>query len=146
MSDLKGVDDATAALALTRLCTSLAAKEMTAEERAIQRGIARTMAETLRSPPDNFQRDQNQSPLRSGGGEPPRKGTGWVDAPAIQSPPGQDLIEKLVNRMAPQSPEWFLRSAHLTPDQMAELRRMIEADPAKLGWIGEVIDRVEGKG
>jgi hypothetical protein len=139
MSDLKGVDDQTAAVALTGLFNSLADRRETAEERAIQLGIQRTMVETLRSPPDNFGRDQAQSPPSSGGGgEPPRNGTGWVDARPIESPPGQRLIEKLVNQMAPPSPEWFLKSKNLTPEQMEEFKKMAEA--RGLAWIVELAE------
>jgi hypothetical protein len=143
MSDLKGVDDRTAAVALTGLFNSLADHRETAEERAIRLRNAKTMAETLGSPPDNFQRDQNQTPPTSGNaGDPPHRGTGWVDARPIESPPGQDLIRRMVDRLEPQSPEWILRNANLTPEQKEELRRRIAADPAKLGWIGELLDRM----
>jgi hypothetical protein len=140
---MKGNDDQTAAIALTGLFNSLADGRETEEERATRLRNAKTMAETLGSPPDNFWRDQNQTPSQSGGGgEPPRMGTGWVDARPIQSPPGQDLIRRIVDRLEPHSPEWILKNANLTPEQLEELRRRIAADPEKLGWIGELLDRM----
>lgn len=81
----------------------------TEENRRIQAGIDQAMRATLASPPNNFAKDQNISPVQGVGGEAPRKGNGWVDAQPLENPPGQDVIERLANAMAPHGPESPLR-------------------------------------
>jgi hypothetical protein len=93
--ELKGLNNELAAIALTRLQFS---RRPTPDE--VQRGIDQAMRDTMRCPPDNFQRDANQTPP-SRSQEEPRRGTGWVDARPIESPPGQDRIKRLVNEMLP---------------------------------------------
>jgi hypothetical protein len=115
------------------------------ELQAILSGITKTMQETRESKPDNFLRDQNQTPGSGSPGSPERRGTGWAEPAPLSSPPYQEVIERLVDQAFPQSPEAILKSAKLTPELVEELKKMIEADPTKLGWIGEMLERVDGK-
>jgi hypothetical protein len=103
-------------------------------------GITEAMDGTRARPPDNFQRDQNQT-VPTFGTEPARKGTGWVDPLPLANPPGQDIIRRIVDRFEPQSPEWILRSAKLTADQLGELRGMVTQRP-DAAWLLPIIDRV----
>ena len=108
----------------------------------INRQITQAMAETLQSPPNNFSRDQNISPVQGAGGEAPRRGNGWAQSqPLNGSVPYQDAIERLCDALEPHSPEYVLKQARLTPDQLKQLKEMVARRP-DLKWLDEMLDRV----
>jgi len=70
-----------------------------AELAQIFRGIDETMNDVLR-------RDARNNPNAL---EPPPKvtaqGTGWIEPAPLSPPPGQDVIERMVNAALPHSPK-----------------------------------------
>ncbi len=69
------------------------------EARAIQRGIDATMRDVIRD------RGYNPHHFGSMADTPgPQPGSGWQDEKPLESPPGQDIIERLVNEALPHGP------------------------------------------
>ncbi len=98
----------------------------TEEDRRIQAGIDATMrgviAEqvdpdptrvknpTTQRIPEHLLTNQPKPPQGTGLDQallviPPKRGTGWVDAAPLSSPPGQETIERIANALAPHGPE-----------------------------------------
>jgi hypothetical protein len=81
----------------------------TAEELAIQAGISATMADVIRH--DARHNPNALSPpvtVRPIGAEPvvtAGSGNGWADEVPLRLPPGQDVIERMVNVELPHGPK-----------------------------------------
>jgi hypothetical protein len=97
--------DKTGAIGLSRLDADLARQRATPEEIAIQRGIDATMRDVIR-------KDARWNPVTRDGdsrrSDPPSaavRETGWRDQIPLAPSPGQDIIKRLCDELAPHGPK-----------------------------------------
>ena len=90
-------------IALTRMFRS---RGPTAEELAIQAGISATMRDVItrdaRHNPNALSPPVNVTPV---GAQRVEAVDGWAEEKPLRLPPGQDVIERLVNAELPHGPE-----------------------------------------
>jgi hypothetical protein len=101
----------TEALALSRLSFALAKpSEGEAEYNArIQAGIDATMREVIKTAsynPNALSPPVKTTPLGAVPAVEPRSRNGWADEVPLRSPPGQGVIERMVDAALPHGPAW----------------------------------------
>jgi hypothetical protein len=94
-----------------------------AEDRATQRGIDATMRDVIK---DRY----NPHSFGSMADDPPKRGTGWVEPRGLESPAGQDHIERLANSFQPHG---LGNSAHPLAKVVEEALAKLKAQQAEKG-------------
>ena len=93
-----------------------------AQDRELQRGIDAAMREVIANP--------YRTDFGSMADDPPKPATGWVEPRGLESPAGQDHIERLANSFQPHG---LGNSAHLLAKVVEEALAKLKVQQAEKG-------------